>query len=113
MTQLLAVVAAAFFLGIGLAGEPLNPMRALVAGIILAAAAILLGWKASPLVTFVVAFLGVALTCFLQHGEVYPGTGVVALGLGALGASSFGRRTAPAVIAGIGVLVGTGMFLLL
>lgn len=112
VTQLVAVVVAAFFLGIGLAGEPLEPLRATVCAAILAAAAVLLGSRASPLVTFLVGFLGVLLTCFLQHGAAYPGSGVIALGLGALAASSFGRKLAPALIATLGALIGAGLFFL-
>ena len=112
MTQLVAVVVAAFFLGIGLAGEPLEPLRAAVAAAVLAAAAVLLGSRASPLATFLAGFLGVLFTCFLQHGAAYPGSGVIALGLGALAASSFGRKLAPAVIATLGALVGAGLFFL-
>jgi hypothetical protein len=113
MTQLLAVAIAAFFLGIGMAGEPLNAPRAIVAGVILTVAAFVLGGRASPLATFLVAFLGVLLACYLQHGEIYPGTGVVALGLGGLAASSYGRAMAPTVIAVLGTLVGVSLFLLL
>lgn len=112
MTQLGAVAVAAFFLGIGLAGEPLGPLRALIAGAVLIAVVILLGSRASPLTTFLVAFFGVVLTCFAQHGAVYPGTGVVALGLGGLAASSFGRRMAPALIASLGAVIGSGLFFL-
>jgi hypothetical protein len=113
MTQLMAVAVAALFLGIGLAGEPLNPMHVLITAAILGVTAIVLGIRATPLVTFLVGFVGVLLACFLQHDEVYPGTGVVALALGALAASSYGRRLAPAVIAGLGVIVGIVLFVLL
>lgn len=110
MNQLAAVATAAFFLGIGLAGEPLEPLRALVAAVVLAVAAVVLARVASPLVTFTVAFVGVIGTCALQHGAVYPGTGVLALGLGGLAASSFGRKMAPALIAAIGAALGSGLF---
>ena len=113
MTQLMAVAVAAFFLGVGLAGEPLHPLHALIAAAILAVAALVFGLRANPLTLFLMGFLGVLLACFLQHDEIYPGTGVVGVALGDLAASSFGRRTAPAVIAIIGVVVGTTIFLLL
>lgn len=113
MTQLRGVSIAAFFLGIGMAGEPFVPMHALLAALILAFIAIGFEKRSSPLLTFLVGFLGVMLTCYLQHNEVYPGTGVVGFGLGALAATSLGRRTAPAAVAVIGTVVGTGLFFLL
>jgi hypothetical protein len=111
VTQLLAVAVAAFFLGIGLAGEPLAPLRAIIAGVALVVTAILLGRQASPLVTFLVGFLGVLLTCYLQHQDYYLlGSGVIALGLGGLAASSYGRRMAPVLIVALGALIGAGLF---
>jgi hypothetical protein len=130
MTQMRAAAIAAFFLGIGLAGEPLQPIHALVAGLLLAILTLLLERNPTPLKGFIVAFLGVLITAALQHanvnpltapvdytGEVYyglyPGAGVVALGLGLLVAASFGRRTAPEVISGAGAVVGVCLFFLL
>jgi hypothetical protein len=109
--QLVAVAIAAFFLGIGLAGEPLAPLRAIVAGVVLVATAIVLSRRASPLVAFLVGFFGVLFACYLQRQDYYLlGTGVVALGLGGLAASSFGRNLAPAVIVAVGAIVGAGLF---
>ncbi|MBV8117854.1 MAG: hypothetical protein JOZ01_07730 [Candidatus Eremiobacteraeota bacterium] len=111
VTQLMAVAIAAFFLGIGLAGEPLAPLPAIIAGAVLVVAALLLGSRASPLATFLMGFVGVLLTCYLQHHDYYLfGSGVVALGLGALAASSYGRRMAPALIVGLGAVLGAGLF---
>jgi hypothetical protein len=112
MTQLVAVAIAAFFLGIGMAGEPLAPLRALLAIAILVLVAAALGRRHSPLIVFLFGFTGVLLSCYLQHDEIYPGTGIVALGLGGLAASSLGRRTAPAVIAVLGTVVGAGLYFL-
>ncbi len=113
MTHLRAVAIAAFFLGIGMAGEPFAPLHALLAAGILLIVAIALEPRISNLVIFLVAFVGVLLTCYLQHGEIYPGTGIVGLGLGGLAASSFGRRTAPAAIVILGTVVGVIIFFLL
>ncbi|HXO16613.1 MAG TPA: hypothetical protein VN909_00425 [Candidatus Dormibacteraeota bacterium] len=113
MTQLIAVAIAAFFLGIGMAGEPLAPLHALLAIAILLLIAVALGRRPSPLIVFLFGFAGVLLTCYLQHAEVYPGTGVVGLGLGGLAASSLGRRTAPVLVAALGTVVGSGLFFLL
>jgi hypothetical protein len=113
MTQLRAVAIAAFFLGIGMAGEPFAPLHALLAAALLLLFAVALEPRSSPLIIFLFAFAGVLLTCDLQHGEIYPGTGIVGLGLGGLAASSFGRRTAPAAVAVLGTVVGAGLFLLL
>jgi hypothetical protein len=113
MTQMLAVAIAAFFLGIGMAGEPFAPLHALPALAILLLIAVALGRSTSHLVIFLFGLAGVLLACYLQHGEIYPGTGVVGIGLGALGASSLGRRTAPAFVAVLGTVVGTGLFFLL
>ena len=113
MTQLIAVAIAAFFLGIGMAGEPFAPLHAMLALAILLLIAVALDRRHSPLVVFLVGFTGVLLTCYLQHAEIYPGTGIVGLGLGGLAASSFGRRTAPALVAVLGTLVGTSLFFLL
>lgn len=113
MTQLRAVAIAAFFLGIGMAGEPFAPRQALLALALLFLLAIALEGRASAFVAFVFGFAGVLLTCYLQHGEIYPGTGIVGLGLGGLAASSMGRRTAPAAVAVLGTVVGTGLFFLL
>jgi hypothetical protein len=113
MTQLRAVAIAAFFLGIGMAGGPFVPRQALLALALLLLLAIALEARTSALVVFLSGFAGVLLTCYLQHGEIYPGTGIVGLGLGGLAASSFGRRTAPAAVAVLGTVVGTGLFFLL
>lgn len=113
MTQLRAVAIAAFFLGIGMAGEPFAWRQALLALALLLLLAIALEARASALVVFLFGFTGVLLSCYLQHNEIYPGTGIVGLGLGGLAASSFGRRTAPAAVAVLGTVVGTGLFFLL
>lgn len=113
MTQLRSVAIAAFFLGIGMAGEPFAPLHALLAAAILMLVAVALEQRATPLIVFLFALAGVLLTCNLQHGEIYPGTGVVGLGLGGLAAASLGRPTAPAAVAVLGTLVGTGLFFLL
>lgn len=113
VTQLRAVAVAAFFLGIGMAGQPFALRQALLALALLLLLAVALEARSSPLVIFLFAFAGVLLTCYLQHGEIYPGTGIVGLGLGGLAASSFGRRTAPAAVAMLGTLVGAGIFFLL
>jgi hypothetical protein len=113
VTQLRAVALAAFFLGIGMAGQPFAPLHALLALALLLLFAVALEARSSPLIIFLFALAGVLLTCDLQHGEIYPGTGIVGLGLGGLAASSFGRRTAPAAVAILGTLVGSGIFFLL
>jgi hypothetical protein len=130
MTQMRAAAIAAFFLGIGLAGEPLMPLHALVAALLLMILVLLLERNPTPLKGFIVAFVGVLLTSAIQHADsnllvapvdytgqvwygLYPGSGVVALGLGILVATSFGRRTAPEVISGLGAVVGTSLFFLL
>jgi hypothetical protein len=113
MTQMLAVAVAAFFLGLGMAGEPFAPSHALLALAILLLVATALGRAASPLVIFLFGLAGVLSTCYLQHGEIYPGTGIVGIGLGVLAASSLGRRTAPALVAVLGTVVGTSLFFLL
>jgi hypothetical protein len=113
MTQLLAIAIAAFFLGIGMAGEPLEPLRALICGVVLVVVALAASSiRARQWATFLFAFFGVLATCYVQHAAIYPGTGVVALGLGLLATSSFGRRTAPAAIAGFGSVLGLGLFFL-
>jgi hypothetical protein len=113
MTQLRAVGIAAFFLGIGMAGEPFAPVRALIAAVILAVFVLALERGSTPVVVFAVGFLGVLLACFIQHNEIYPGTGVVAFGLGVLSVASLGRTYAPLVVSSLGAVVGTSLFLLL
>ena len=113
VTQFLAVAIAAFFLGVGMAGEPFAPLRALLALTILLLVATALERRSSPLLVFLFGLAGVLLTCYLQHDEIYPGTGIVGIGLGGLAAASLGRRTAPAVVATVGTIVGTGLFFLL
>jgi len=113
MTQLVAVAIAAFFLGIGMAGEPLLPLHALLALAILLLIATALGRRTSPPILFLFGLSGVLLTCYLQHDEIYPGTGIVGIGLGGLAAASMGRRNAPAFVAVLGTVVGAGLYLLL
>ena len=113
MTQQRGVAIAAFFLGLGMAGQPFEPLHALLAGAILLFVAVALEPRGGPLLLFLFALAGVLLTCYVQHGEVYPGTGIVGLGLGGLAASSFGRRTAPALIATLGTVIGVSLFFLL
>ncbi len=113
MTQLLAVAIAAFFLGLGMAGEPLAPLHALLAIAILLLIATALDRRQTPLIVFLFGFAGVLLTCYLQHSEIYPGTGIVGIGLGGLAASSLGRPSAPALVAVLGTAVGTTLYFLL
>lgn len=113
VSQLLAVAIAAFFLGLGMAGEPFAPLHALLAICILLLIGATLERIASPLLVFLFGVTGVLLACYVQHGEIYPGTGIVGIGLGGLAAASFGRRTAPAVVATLGTLVGTTLYFLL
>jgi len=113
MTQLRAVAIAAFFLGIGLAGEPFAPQHALLAAAIVALVAVALESRATGAIVFLASLAGVLLTCYLQHGEIYPGTGIVGLALGGLAASSLGRPWAPAVVAILGTAVGASLFFLL
>ncbi|MBV8151941.1 MAG: hypothetical protein JO104_12385 [Candidatus Eremiobacteraeota bacterium] len=113
MTQLVAVAIAAFFLGLGMAGEPLAPLHAVLAIALLLMIAVALDRRVSHLIVFLFGLTGVLLTCYLQHGEIYPGTGIVGVGLGGLAASSLGRRTAPALIAVLGTVVGASLFFLL
>lgn len=113
MSQLVAVAIAAFFLGIGMSGEPFVPLHALLAIAILLLVATALDRRQTPLIVFLFGLSGVLLTCYLQHGEIYPGTGIVGIGLGGLAAASLGRRAAPALVALLGTVVGTSLFLLL
>ena len=113
MSQLVAVAIAAFFLGLGMAGEPFVPLHALLAITILLLVAAALDRRTTPLIAFLFGLSGVLLTCYLQHGEIYPGTGIVGIGLGGLAAASLGRPTAPPVVAVLGTLVGTGLYFLL
>lgn len=113
MKQLLAVAIAAFFLGVGMAGEPFAPLRALLALTILLLFATALERRTTPLIVFLFGLAGVLLTCYLQHDEIYPGTGIIGIGLGVLAAASLGRRTAPALVATLGTVVGAGLFFLL
>ena len=111
MTQMRAAAIAAFFLGIGLAGEPFQPIHALVSALIVAILCLVLernGTHAdvNPL-TAPIDYSGQ-----VYYG-IYPGSAVVALGLGLLVAASYGRRTAPEVISGLGAVVGTSLFFLL
>lgn len=129
LTQVRAVGIAAFFLGIGLAGEPFEPVRVLIAAVALAVLTLALQRPGSPVQVFVVAFFGVLIATALAHMSIgpstranfaqqfylniYPGSGVVGVGLGLLGAASLGRRDAPKVIAAIGAVVGVALFFLL
>jgi hypothetical protein len=113
MTQLLAVAIAAFFLGVGMAGAPFSPLHAMLAIAILLLVAIALERRHSPLLVFLFGLAGVLLTCNLQHGEIYPGSGIVGIGLGGLAAASLGRPAAPIVITLLGTLVGVSLYLLL
>lgn len=109
--QLIAVAVAAVLLGVGLAGPPLDPLRAFLAGVLVVGTAVLLTRRASPMLTFFVGFFGVLLTHFLQDEDPYLfGTGIVALGLGTLAASSYGRRLAPTFLIGVGAVIGASLF---
>jgi hypothetical protein len=96
-----------------MAGEPFAPLHALLALTILLLIALAFDRRSSPSIVFLFGVAGVLLTCYLQHNEIYPGTGIVGIGLGGLAASSLGRRTAPVFVAVLGTLVGTGLFFLL
>lgn len=113
MTQPVAVAIAAFFLGIGMAGQPFAPRHALLAIAILLFIGVALGRRASNLLVFLFSLAGVLLACYLQHNEIYPGTGVVGVGLGGLAAASLGRRYAPTLISVLGTVVGVTLFYLL
>lgn len=130
MTHVRAVGIAAFCLGIGLAGEPLQPGHALIAALVVAILTLALQRPGTPLQIFVVSFFGVLLATALAHAfvgpsipptafahqlylNVYPGSGVIGVGLGLLGAASYGRENAPTVIVIIGATVGAVLFFLL
>ncbi|HVA32653.1 MAG TPA: hypothetical protein VNG31_00805 [Candidatus Baltobacteraceae bacterium] len=130
MTQVRAVGIAAFFLGVGLAGQPLQLAHVLIAAGVVALLSVALERPGTPLQIFVVALFGVLVTTALAHAYVgpsmrpatfaeqlylglYPGSGVVGVGLGLLGAASHGRRYAPRAISGIGAIVGVALFFLL
>lgn len=113
MTQLVAVAIAAFFLGVGMAGAPFMPLHALLAIAVLLLVATALDRRQTPLIVFLFGLSGVLLTCYVQHGEIYPGTGIVGIGLGGLAAASLGRRTAPALVSVLGTVVGASLFFLL
>lgn len=113
MSQLLAVAIAAFFLGVGMAGEPFAPLHALLAATILLLIATALDRRQTPLIVFLFGLTGVLLTCYLQHAEIYPGTGIVGIGLGGLAAASLGRHYAPLLITVLGTIVGVTLYFLL
>lgn len=130
LTQVRAVGIAAFFLGVGLAGEPFQIGHVLVAAGIVVLLTLALSRPGSPVQIFAVAFFGVLIATALSHAyvgpstrpasfaqqlylNVYPGSGVVGVGLGLLGAASLGRKDAPKVIAAIGAVVGVALFFLL
>jgi hypothetical protein len=130
MTHIGAIAIAAFFLGVGLAGQPFEPLHALEAGIVLAVLVAVLRQPLTGLRAFIMGFAGLIVTVALQHAfvgpsmhpdtfawqlyfGVYPGTGVVALALGLLGAATVGRQRAPQAIAGIGTIAGIGILFLL
>ncbi len=113
MTQLRAVAIAALFLGVGMAGSPLEPLHVLLAAALLLLFAVALEQKPTTLLVFLFGFAGVLLACYVQHAEVYPGTGVVGVGLGGLAAASYGRPHAPPAVAVLGTVIGTTLFFLL
>ena len=110
MTRAIATFVAAFFLGIGLAGEPLAPLRALLAAAILAAATPLFARQRLNWITFATSFGAVIVACALQHGAIYPLAAVVALVFALLCASRFGRTIAPGAIATVGAVAGALFF---
>ena len=130
LTHVRATGIAAFCLGVGLAGHPFDPIGALIALLIVAILVLALERPGTVLQTFIVAFGGVLISSILQHATIgpsmrpqtfasqlyfglYPGSGVVAIGLALLATASHGRRNAPPVIAIIGTLVGLALFFLL
>lgn len=121
---------AAFFLGVGLAGHPFDLLAALVAGGLILVMVLALERPGTPFKAFLVGLVGVLVVAALQHVTIgpsmhpqvfayqlyfglYPGSGVVGLGLGLLSAASFGRPHAPYAMAVIGTLVGVALFFLL
>lgn len=134
--QIRATALAALFLGIGLAGEPFDWFGALIAALVMVVFSVALERRAKALQAFVIGFFGVLLVSMIQHATLgqlighplrstapavgralyfglYPGSAVVAIGLGLLSASSIGRKRAPQVIAIIGAVVGVALFFLL
>ncbi|HEY1428168.1 MAG TPA: hypothetical protein VGF18_01240 [Candidatus Tumulicola sp.] len=108
-----AVAVAAYLLGLGLAGRPFFALHAVVALVIVLVGAAIVSIRPSTLGMFLLGFFGVVVTAYAQHADGYLlGTGIVALGLGGLAAASYGRRTAPALIALAGAIVGAGLFFL-
>jgi hypothetical protein len=108
-----AVAVAAYLLGLGLAGRPFFAMHALVALVIVVIGAAIVSIRPSSIGIFLLGFFGVIVTAYAQHTDGYLlGTGIVALGLGALAVASYGRRLAPVVITLAGAIVGAGLFFL-
>jgi hypothetical protein len=133
--QIRATGIAAYFLGIGSAGAPFDPIGALFAAVAILVLVMILERRATTLKTFIVGFFGTLLCSIFQHAtlgellgrqvrtaapavatQLYFGVfmlvTIVALGLGLLAASSMGRRRAPVAIATIGTLLGVVLFFL-
>jgi hypothetical protein len=108
-----AAAIAAYLLGLGLAGQPLFPVHALIALAIVLVGAIVVSIRPSTLGIFLLSFFGVIVTAYAQHADGYLlGTAVVALGLGGLAAASYGRAMAPLLIVIVGAIIGAGLFFL-
>lgn len=106
MSGRLAIAAAAFFLAVGLAGPPLDPLR--IAGAALMCSAIALQGRFIA----ATAFVAVGLAGWFQHGHLrltlLGGATVLGIAVRLWGA----RPGAASIIAAVAAAMGIGFFLL-
>ncbi|HEV7180856.1 MAG TPA: hypothetical protein VGN11_13370 [Candidatus Baltobacteraceae bacterium] len=107
MTQRIEIGIGALFLGVGLAGMPLEPWRILLSILVCAVVSVAGGKFIAPLALALTALVG-----WLQHGElrVTVIAGAALLGIGARYAQS--RPKAATALAAAGAIIGTGFLFL-
>lgn len=106
MTQRAEIAAAALFVGVGLAGMPLEPVKILLS-IILCAAIAALGARFIA----ALAMLATVAVGYLQHGELRIALLVAAVLVGIAARFAQSRPRAATVVAAACAVIGTGFLL--
>lgn len=103
MTAAAEIAVATFFLAVGAAGPPLEPLRILLAAVVCAAV-----WRAGRFVG-AIAMAATILAGWLQHGELRLSLLATGTALGAAAHFLYRRPRAATALMAIGAIAGLGL----
>ncbi len=108
--QLPYIAIAATFMGIGVAGEPLMPQRAILAAMAVVAITYAFRPVPTPLVAFLYGVFATYAVAYVQHTEADVQSAVAALAVGGFSAATVEKPRIWQTLALAGALIGTATF---